>query len=65
MDKLIRPGRVLSLLLIFLMVLGLYTMSMYDLQVVQGSDYYAIATGSSTTSTRITNITSSSRRASS
>ena len=53
MDKLIRPGRVLSLLLIFLMVLGLYTMSMYDLQVVQGSDYYAIATGSSTTSTTV------------
>ena len=53
MDKLIRPGRVLSLLLIFLMVLGLYTMSMYDLQVVQGSDYYAIATGTSTTSTTV------------
>ncbi len=53
MDKLIRPGRVLALAVVFLLVLGLYGISLYDLQVVQGSDYYAIASGTSTTSTSV------------
>ncbi len=53
MDKLIRPGRVFTLFLIFVLIIGLYATSMYDLQVVQGSDYYAIATGTSTTTTTV------------
>ena len=49
MEKLLRPGRVLAIFILFGLILALYGTSLYDLQVVQGSDYYAIATGTTTT----------------
>ena len=53
MEKLLRPGRVLAILILFGMILALYGTSLYDLQVVQGSDYYAIATGTTTTTSTV------------
>lgn len=53
MERLVRPGRVAAIFIVFALIIALYATSLYDLQVVQGSNYYALSTGTVTSNVSV------------